>query len=204
MANIPYRKLKIFDKNTVSPLDFNRLVDYVQSITLNNGLGYKIHRTKCGTNLTVHPGQSGGGSCPFTVTTAPVSGDTTSLHVSVTAGTVNSLLPSNNFDTFTISTTGLYQVKVRALGDGDGKDITSCSLLVDTDPPEVQVPTPFALPSTVDILIAVILNGTVYRTIGCGSIQLTGTQEFITNPESPADPGMLNYIAYYAWAASTV
>lgn len=202
MSAFSFGNLKIYDRKTVSAREFNKLVDIVRSIVLNEGAGYRINRTPCGTNLTLGNYPGGSPPCPFTVTTSQDPETPGNVIVSVQAGTVNSLLPSNNFDTPSVDSTEIIQVKVEALSDGQA--ITSCSLIIDDNPPAVQEPTSFALPTTIDILIAVIVNGTPYRVIGCGSIQLTSTQLFVTNPTAPASPGTLNYNPWYIWAVGTV
>jgi hypothetical protein len=203
MSAINYYGLKIYDRPTVSAREFNKLVDVVKSLTLNDGVGYRVARNPSGTNLNIKPGL-GGKTCPFTVTTAADPSTPGNVIVSVSAGTVNSLLSSNNFDTPSVDSTEIVQVKVHVLTDGNA--VTSCTLVIDDTPAATQTPTPFALPSTVDILIAVIVNGVPYRTIGCGSIQLTGALAYTTSysAESPAPPGVSDITSYYAWTVSTV
>lgn len=180
---------------------FNRLVDALQSITLGSGLGYKVLRTAAGT--TIQPeGKSGGTfACPFTVLLNAVSGDPTSLTVSVSPGTVNQFVPTNLFDTFTIASTGTYYVKAGI--ETDGQDMTSFTIYCDTSKPDSQTATASSLPTSFDVLLAIIKDGKVYRVITCGSISISGYQQFITATDSPAGPGELNYIPYYIWQVST-
>ena len=140
-------------------------------------------------------------SCPLNIIVKNNSGNST---VSITAGTVNNLLPSNIFVAggFPINSKEVVYVKINALTDGHA--VTSCSIVIDSNVPDIQQPTPFGLPQKVDILIGVISYGTPYRTIGCGSIQLTGQQQFIINKDPPAQPGTLNYIPYYTWVVGTI
>lgn len=123
--------------------------------------------------------------------------------VKVTPGTVNGLVPTNIFDKFDISITGnrVYYVKIRALSNGS--NITSCSIVVDTNLPTTQIPTPFAVPATLDILLAMIRGGIIYRMIGVGSLDVSGTQQYITERPN-AGPGELTYIPYYKFVVSTI
>jgi hypothetical protein len=201
VSNINYAGLKVYDR-TITKADFNKLVDIVQSITLNSGVNYRIKRTTGGTTLVASGSNAGITACPFDVTTAPATGGSGNMVATVRAGTINNLLPSNIFSSFPFNSSQVIQVKAHVLTDGQA--VTSSTLVVDDTPPAVQEPTPFALPTTVDVLLSVIFNGVVYRVVACGSIQLTGVQQFITNPSTPASPGTLNYIPYYIWQAGVV
>jgi hypothetical protein len=70
MSAFSFGNLKIYDRKVVSAREFNRLVDMVRSIVLNEGAGYRINRTPCGTNLTLGNNPGGSPPCPFTVTTS--------------------------------------------------------------------------------------------------------------------------------------
>lgn len=201
MSAIPFYNLKIYENRSPTAREFNNLVNVLRSIVLNDGVGYRINRTPCGSNLTLGIGGSGS-SCPFDVSVAQANDDSGNVNITVNAGTVNNLLPSNNFDPFEVDPTDIIQVKISCYSDGQA--ITSCTLVVDTNAPAVQEPAQFGLPTEVDVLIAVVVNGVAYRVIGCGSIQLTSTQVFVTNPTAPASPGTLNYIPWYIWTVGTV
>lgn len=197
---IVWNTIKSWD-GVVSEFDFNRLVDAVQSITLNPGLNYNIKRSPAGTTLVTNGQAAAAESCPFTVSLTPVSGDPTSLTVSVSPGTVNQFIATNVLDTFTITTTDTYYVKASV--ETDGQNVTSFTISVDTDAPDAQTATASSLPTSFDVLIALISDGTVYKTLTCGSIILTPVQAFITDTGSPAEPGELTYIPYYIWQVST-
>ena len=172
----------------------NALVDYVDQVKPIRGPGITLNETPSGTSISTAAGTAAGTATsgePFTVT---VSG----TDITISPGTCNQLLPSNMFDTFTFSPGDLVQVKVRGVSDGEA--ITSCSLVVDTDAPAVQSPAAFSLPTSVDILVAVISDSVAFRTIGAGSVTLNGVEQFKVDKSPPADPGELTYTPYYVWS----
>lgn len=197
MSEIAFNTYKSFN-GTVSEQKFNSAIDLIQSIALNQGVGYSLSRNPTGSVLKIKPGAGTVVTCPFDATIAPATG--TNINVTLRAGTVNNLLPDNMFTTFTVDSTSIIQVKATATTNGQA--VTSVTLNVDTTAASVQTPTPFALPSTVDVLISVIVNGIAYRIIPCGTINLVGQQQFITDKSPPATPGTLNYIPYYTWELS--
>jgi len=134
--------------------------------------------------------------CPFDIT---LTGTGANQIVKFRPGTVNFLLPDNLLDGVPVSTTpsSIFKVKVKATSDG--KSITGSTIIIDTNDPVVQTPTPFGLPSTVEILIGMIVGTKVFKVIPCGNITLIGQGQFITNANPPAQPGTLNYIQYYTW-----
>lgn len=195
MSTLVFNNLKSFD-GTVSDKDFNALVDAMQSLIITQGLNYSVRRTPAGTTLSFDAKvASGGTTCPFTTKLKTVDDE---LVATVTPGTVNGLVPSNLFDDFLISDSGTYYVKVAALTDGTA--VTSVSLAVDTSEPEGQVVTPFSLPTYVEVLLAIVFNGRVFRTIACGNVELQGHEEFKEDKNPPAQPGELTYTPYYRWA----
>ena len=201
MSTLVFSSLKSWD-GKVSEAEFNKLVDALQSITLGSGLGYKVLRTAAGTTIQPEGRSAGAFSCPFSVALNAVAGDPASLKVSVSPGTVNQYVATNVFDTFTISTSGTYYVKAGV--ETDGQDVTSFTIYVDTSEPDAQTATASSLPSSFDVLIAIIKNGKAYRVLSCGSIILNGHEEFRTDKDSPAGPGELTYIPYYVWQVSIV
>lgn len=197
MSTLVWSSLKSWD-GKVSEQDFNRLVDALQSITINPGLNYTIARTPAGT--TILPGGKGGGSgstCPFTVSINAISGDPDNVSIKISPGTVNAFIPSNVFDSFTIASTGTFYVKVGV--ETDGQNVTACTFYVDDSEPDPQNAAASSLPTSFDITLALIKDAKAYRTIGCGSLMLTSSQAFITDKASPAGPGELTYIPYYVW-----
>jgi hypothetical protein len=180
----------------VTPEKFNALVDHVLSNSINKGLGYTLVRTKTGTVIKAKPGGATGSSCPFDVSLATTETPGT-LSATLRPGSVNELLPTNIFDGFDVSSTGLFFVKL--LVTSDGEKITSSEVEIDGDEPEPQTPTPFALPSSLELLVAVIEDGTEFRTMSCGSVTLSGHEEFVTDKSPPAEPGESTVTPWYVW-----
>lgn len=198
MAEINFNALKSYGGN-VSERKFNAVVDALQAITLCNGVGYTVSRNPNGTVLQTKAGKGGiGSACPFDALITdlePVSSTDKNLRVRV--GSVNDLLPTNIFDDFTFTVSSVIKIKLRVVTDG--QKVTGSSLIVDNTACEIQTPTPFALPASVDVLVGVVVGGKPYRTIPCGSIVLEGHEEFKLDKDPPAEPGELPYTPYYAW-----
>lgn len=147
-------------------------------------------------------GGAGAEICPFTTTAGAIVDDPDNVRVQVSPGKINELIPTNCFDGFTVAKTGVFFVKSGVVTDG--ASVSSNTLAVDGTPPVPQVPVPFALPASVEVLLAVIKDGKPFRTIGCGSIQLNGHEEFVTDKSPPAEPGQLTFTPYYTWQPTIV
>jgi len=170
----------------------NDLLDYAAQAQPLQGIGTMIQQTKNGTAINA-TGSSATGSAinyPFDLTASGTS-------LVVRAGTCNGLLPDNMFATFTIDPAAVTIVKLRATTDGTA--VTGCTLVVTTAAAAAQPPTPFGLPASVDVVVGVTTLGSVLRTIGNGSVYLTGQELFRTDKASPAAPGQIDYIPYYGW-----
>ena len=185
---------------TITPGAWNALLDFVQKNTLLPGNGYLIRNVPGGVSLNI---KSNGKSVtqtvnhPFDVTVK--SGSSSSdLIANVRPGSVNSLLPGNIFGDFHFDPSDVVKVKVRATTDG--AKVTGAAMVVDTDEAASQVPAPFGLPVSVDVLVAVKVCGVPMRTLDFGSVVLTGTEAFRVS--ATAGPGELPYTGYYVWEVS--
>lgn len=138
-------------------------------------------------------------SCPFDITLSSTGGS--NLMAYLAYGSVSSIIPSNIDTGLTLLNTGLYYVKL--VTTTNGGVISQVTIVIDTNIPKAQTPTAGALPSTVEILIFVINNGIPYRTIGCGSIMLTGALAFTTDKPSAVPPGVSTSINYYIWQVNS-
>lgn len=134
---------------------------------------------------------------PFDVTFVSV-GELGDLTASVVPGTVNNILGTNWATPFTISSTGTYYL-VTAVVTADAQ-VTSHTLAMDGSAPST-FPVNMGLPPTsFDVLIGIVIDGTWYRTIGPGSISAQSLEAYRTSKAAPA-PGTLPYDIWYTWAA---
>lgn len=195
-----YAKLRTND-GTYHGKKIDAVVDALRAVALNQGRGYMLRQTPLGTVLDIEPSKGGGGTiCPFAINV--VEGESPgTLDVTLEPGTVNNLLPTNYAEIFTVSASGLKYVKVTATSDGE--KITSCELSIDTSDADAQDPAPFAMPMSFTIVIGILINDVPKKLIGCGSIQLTGHEQYREDKDPPAEPGELPYTPYYVWVAST-
>lgn len=121
--------------------------------------------------------------------------------VTVSPGTINSLLPDEIFDAesikqHTIPKDALRHVVLNA--QSDGQQITTATISLEPTAPEPQSPVIFGLPAQADFLIGVVYNSSVYQVI-TDNISVTGKQQFVTEKTAPAQPGELPYEVYYVW-----
>jgi hypothetical protein len=201
MSEINFNAVKCYDAK-VSPALYNRLVDIVQAQGLEPGIGYNLSRSTMGTTLRIKQAASAAITpLPFSVSVASISGDPSDVSVSVRPGTANQFVPDNIFDAVTVANTGTFYAKLSI--ETDGQNITSCSINVDDSVPDQQAATPNALPSSFDILLAIIKDGKPYQTQS-GSLSIVGYQTFIVDADPPADPGQLTYTPYFIWQISAV
>lgn len=186
----------------VSEKEFNLLVDAIQSHSLRPGPNYRLTQTVGGVTILPKGSSSGGTSCPFTVSIAPnAASPTTDIDVTITPGTLNQLLPTNIYDTFTIAKMGTFHVKLVA--STDGEKVTSGAIEVDSTAAAATSPTPYSLPTTFDVTLAVIKDAASYRVIGCGSVSLFGRMQYTVEKSPAAGPGLPTVTEYYNWVALT-
>ncbi len=187
---------------TVSEKEFNRLVDAVQAHSLRKGHNYTLNQNAGGVTILPKGKSALAAKCPFTTFIAAnaIDPDTT-IDVTFSPGTLNSLLPDNIFDTISIANTGLFYVILSATTDGH--TVTSCSISIGTDPVGAQDPTPFALPTTFQVLLGIINDAVAYRVIGCGAITLMGRLQYTVEKDPPADPGLPTVTEYFNWVMLT-
>jgi hypothetical protein len=116
--------------------------------------------------------------------------------VSVVAGTLNNILPSNWEIEERLQSDGtLYYAKAVVLTDGQG--ITSVSIDIDSSPPIPQEISEFSISSPVEILFGLFSKGVVYRTIANGSINILPRQWLVLPANPPAAAGEAPYDIYY-------
>ena len=134
----------------------------------------------------------GGGNVTVYPFTCRISG----TNLTLTPGTVNSLLPSNMTSTFVIPSTGTRYVNLVVYASN--AEITNVSISVDYSPPPAVSVSLGQPPTTFYINIAVIIDKTAYRTIGGGSLTAT-SYEVYRLAKSLTSPDSIPYDSYYSW-----
>jgi hypothetical protein len=164
---------------------------------LQPGPGYTFLRSSGGYSLNITAGSapSAATPSPFDVTLVA---DSTGANYTATIrpGTVNGILPSNMFSSFSISASATTYFK--AVATTDGKQVTSVSIVANDQAPAVQVPVPQALPAGFQVLFAVAKAGNVFRTLASGNIAAAAEFLFTANAAnwSPGKPMTENW---YHW-----
>jgi hypothetical protein len=117
--------------------------------------------------------------------------------VRVQPGTLSEFLPTNWDEEFSVDANEQrYAVAEVAT---DGKAITSVEIKLQSEPPSIQEPTLFALPSPIQILFGIFANGTTFRTIGNGNIVLE-PKIWFREARTGVQPGESLFNLYYVLA----
>jgi hypothetical protein len=136
---------------------------------------------------------------PFQVTLRPNPESETSVLASVWPGTVNGLLPTNYTVEATLSKTGDYYVILRCTCAG--QQVTGVEIMAPTTQPEPAAVIPNALPSTVDVLMAIVAQGTLFQ-IRTGNLTLAPSERF-RQYKAEAEPGTLPWDSYWTWRVTS-
>ena len=184
----------------------NKMVAAIRSLEVQPGTNVQVNRTTGGTTLKAsfpRPRRGGGtgttAACPFDVSTQL---DGPNYKVKVRAGTLNGLYATNYADcllfastTLTVGATATSNVVLSVTTDG--KQVTSHTIEMQASVTAMSPTTPLA-PTSFKWPIAHIINGTVYKTIGCGSLQAV-VKENVRIAKSPTTPDDNAYDIYYYW-----
>lgn len=187
----------------------NNIIDSIRECQLQSGAGYSFNRGAGGTTLSINVARQQGVAtaievCPFDVATSVSGGQ---LLIKVGVGTLNGIYATNyadclSFDStpLTTSTTGSTNVVVDVTTDG--QQVTAFELAKANQLSAVTPTTPLA-PTSFKWPIAHILNGVVYKTIGCGSLQAS-IKENVRIAKTPNTPADNAYDIYYYWELGSV
>lgn len=180
----------------------NRLREAVEQVRIQPGPGYLVNRGRGGTTLQILSRPGGGSAaetCPFDVS---LQADGANYKIKVEPGTLNGLYATNYADslsfastTLSVATAGTTNVCVDVTTDG--KQVTAFSLATVATMSAMSPTTPLA-PTSFKWPIAHIINGTVYKTIGCGSLQAV-VKENVRVAKAPTTPDDNAYDIYYYW-----
>jgi hypothetical protein len=83
-------------------------------------------------------------------------------------------------------------------GESDGQQFLSCELSLESQAATPQEPVAFGLPQTVQFLLGVVYNSSVYQLIS-DNITVAGKQQYVVEKEQPLDVGELPYTVYFVW-----
>lgn len=188
---------------------FNSIIDSIRECQIQSGVGYSFNRSAGGTTLSISIPKAGqpatvAEACPFDVSTS-ISGGNYLIKVDV--GTVNGIYATNyasclSFDstTLTVASAGTTNVVVDVTTDG--KQVTAFELSTSAEISAMTPTTPLA-PTNFKWPIAHIIDGTAYKTIGCGSLQAV-VRENVRIAKSPTAPDDNAFDIYYYWVLETL
>lgn len=178
----------------------NRLREAVDQCRLQPGPGYTVSRSRGGTTLQILPRPGGGGgttaaeeACPFQLTSAAT---TAGLNVTVGPGTINGVIPGGILSALSVPTSAIRYICIDC--DTDGKAVTSAGIAVKTSPPAPPAETAETAPTAFSFILAVVTNGTVYRTIPCNNITVPILPTLSVDKETYV-AGLRNFTQYYNW-----
>ena len=127
---------------------------------------------------------------PFTIS---ISGTSYTLF----PGTINSLAPSNILSTFVYTPATTRFVKLRVTTNG--KAVTGATIVDEATPTGAIDATENAAPTTFDVLIGVIADGTVFQVWQLQNIRALLLVAQVQSKVTPV-PGTSPYIFFYTWA----
>ena len=148
-------------------------------------------------SLLAPPGGGGGGAgvFPFDVT------KTNSTHFTVRTGTVNGLVPSNIATTFVMAGSGTEYVVLKVTTTD--AEVTAAEIMAPTPttPPPAMPVGSGQPPSIFYVLLAVLVDGTPFRTFGNGSVTAVAYEVYRLQ-KAMLTPDALPYDSYYSWRTS--
>ena len=174
-----------------------------REVTLQPGVGYTLKNSPGGSSLYIAPGGTGSQKAQRQPLDIILEGDPdnpTGYLASIVPGTINGILPSNitdggNLAKFAISNAFTYFTLHL---ESDGKVLTAASIQTSTTAPSPQAYSINTAPATYYYLFGVTFNGSVQRTIGAGSPNVTPSNFFSVEKNS-LTPGLPAYDKYYLW-----
>jgi hypothetical protein len=119
----------------------------------------------------------------------------------INPGTINNIMPINIIDgsilrKFAYSANTLTYVILKCTGSSSG--LSAAKVELSSQVPSLQKPVAFGLPSSVDIILAILYNSSVFQCV-INNITLSGKLQYIDGSKVNPTPGGLPYIAFYTW-----
>lgn len=194
--------LRMASGGSVPAEKWNALIAALEKAQVLSVVNFERHQGVGGIILVPPRPRKGGGAAaapevfPFDVT---VSGASDPRDVTVRPGTVNNLLPSNMFSVGATPVSGTrYVTLVLTFSTGE---VTGALLSMDTVAPDASPVTEGTPPTTLTILLAVIVDTVVFQ-VRHGNITVTPVEAFRADRASPASPGELPYSSWWQWSIS--
>lgn len=206
--DLPYFRPGAKFREELTAERLNKMVAAIRSLEIQPGGNVRVSRTTGGTTLKAPASRRGssasGAVCPFDVS---VQADGANYKVKVRPGTLNGLYATNyadclSFDSTTLTVGSTATSNVVLSVTTDGKQVTAHTIEMQASVSAMSPTTPLA-PTTFKWPIAHIINGTVYKTIGCGSLVAT-VRENVRVTKSPTTAEDNAFDIYYYWTLGVV
>lgn len=138
----------------------------------------------------------------FQIFVGPAAENPSSLVAKVSPGTINNIIPSNiisngELKEFTIQKDSMQYIIAKC--QSNGKQINSATIEVKTSVPSAQTPVAFGLPSTVEVLLGVVYNNTIYQCVK-DNISLGGYAQYLSAQENSTLP----YTVFFIWGTKSI
>jgi hypothetical protein len=119
----------------------------------------------------------------------------------VRPGAINQIISASHFDgadlaQISIDTDTLTYVVLTATSNG--KEITSATISTQTEAPETQTPTLFALPTEMKYTLGLVYNDNAHQII-TNNINVSGKIVYTKDRATAAQPGQLPFEIWYVW-----
>jgi hypothetical protein len=170
----------------------------LRQITLQSSPDVQVKTTANATTLAINKGKSFSSetsdeTLPFTIQLAFVAG--TTYNMTLWPGTLNQAIPSNILTPISYDSTTNRFIKLSVTSNG--KSITGTTVASSATVTDAITTTADAAPTTFDILIGVIVAGTIYQ-VRRGNLLATLNNNFTEGKAVPV-PGTSPYTFYYTW-----
>lgn len=144
-------------------------------------------------SLNEGAGGSSNAPCPFDMT---LTAEGSNYRLTIYPGTINGIVPDNYLSGILISQGGAHYIYASCTTSNGS--ITSATLEAYSIPQTPSLPTINYPPSTLKILIGIIIGSTEYRVANCSNFTVSSVEVFRLSKASPVQ-GMMPYDIYYNW-----
>lgn len=175
-----------------------KVVRYLRMITVHSSADISVQTTGNATTLVINKSPSSRASAssslnPFDIILTLVSG--TTYNLLLFPGAVNQFVPDNILTPISYDSTTTRYIKLRITTDG--KKVTGCTIVSEAGATTGIDTTANAGPTTFDILIGVIILGSI-KQVRDGNLRAT-LLNMLTQSVAVPVPGTSPYVYYYTW-----